>query len=63
MTTHHDLLLLRNFYVQAILHGPEFVRPTMQASPKLIRFSMWPFFHPQEESGISDNFLVWAIVM
>ena len=32
-----------------LLLAYEFVRPTMQASPELVRFSMWPLSCPQKE--------------
>lgn len=53
--THHDSLLVANFYVQTILRGYfqslslyEFVRPTTRASLELVGFSTWPYFRPHE---------------
>lgn len=50
MTICHDQLLVRNFYVQNTLCGyfqSEFM-PTILASPELVRFNMWPLFHPHQ---------------
>ena len=44
VTTHHELLLVRNFYVQTILGG---YLLSLQASPGLVRFCMWTLFHLQ----------------
>lgn len=49
VTTGHDPLLVRTFYVQTVLCGyfhSEFTCEflTMQPSPAPVRFSVWPLF-------------------
>ena len=49
MTAHHDSLLVRDFFVRpsSVVTPSEFVESAVPASPELVRFRVWPLFHPQ----------------
>lgn len=59
MTTHYDLLLVRNHFVESMcwLHlVSESVTPTMQVSPELVKVSLWPLFCPQKKKeGVREK--------
>ena len=45
-----------------ILSVSGFVRPAIQVSPELVRFSVWPLFHPQmQEHNALERCIEWLL--